>query len=464
MTDVDRATTDDSNRVVGLGTSDCIDSQTGRLSDCSPRGQYLARVMGWTGISIRWTRPSFWAGALAILLLVSGCDVFGSKDDATTDEIFDAGRSDIALLDEVEYVALFPFFTQSSDAGTFDAPTDVYVGYDEFIYVTDSRGLHVLEESGRSATFFAIPGGATSVIQDRLLNVYVTARRDTIVAGQTWNLPVVIKYGGIARGARTIRNILWHPFDDDTRSRRDPEAADELVEFTGVAVLANNHVYVARRGPNNNAASVLSPHNSLLEFNTEGFNVQRLPLNPTLPNLRSSVSPADILTFVHPPQRESFGLDRSFIIAQGSTDGTPLQFSVLSLVAFETTDGIEYRPDTQKLQASSFPERGDGFLYDEFKFEQPSDLAYAGDASQYIFVLDSGKDSLFVFTSTGIEGVSAPPGAQSTVPVVVSFGGTGDGSKQFNSPQGVAYANQIVYVADTGNNRISRFRLNTDFE
>ncbi|MBT4052166.1 MAG: hypothetical protein HOE73_03650, partial [Bacteroidetes Order II. Incertae sedis bacterium] len=35
---------------------------------------------------------------------------------------------------------------------------------------------------------------------------------------------------------------------------------------------------------------------------------------------------------------------------------------------------------------------------------------------------------------------------------------------QFREPQGVAYFQRIVYVADSGNNRIGRFRLNTDFE
>ena len=79
-------------------------------------------------------------------------------------------------------------------------------------------------------------------------------------------------------------------------------------------------------------------------------------------------------------------------------------------------------------------------------------------------MLDAGNDSLFVFTGRGVEGVAAPPGASSTKPVKVSFGGTGDGALQFNNPQGVAYFQRIVYVADTGNNRISRFRLNTDFE
>ena len=79
-------------------------------------------------------------------------------------------------------------------------------------------------------------------------------------------------------------------------------------------------------------------------------------------------------------------------------------------------------------------------------------------------MLDAGKDSLFVFNQAGVEGVAPPPGAESSRPVRVSFGGTGAGPLQFSNPQGVAYYQRIVYVADTGNNRISRYRLNTDFE
>ncbi len=410
------------------------------------------------------------AGTVLTLLVVivagagAGCDVFGDKSDATTDEIFDAGRSDPTLLDEVEYVPLFPFFTASATGTSFDAPTDVYVGYDDFLYVTDANGLHVLESSGRAATFYPIPGGATSVIQDRLLNVYVTARRDTVVNGRSWSLPAVLKLSGISLGSPSLVDIIWHPFDDDTRSRRDPEDNDEQVAFTSVAVLPDNSVYVARQGPDNSVTSILSPHNAVLEFNTAGQNVQRIPLNPARPNLRSALFPADIVTNVQPPQRESFPSDKAFVIAQTNPDGGALQFAVLSVLAVVTPDGIDYRPDTDKLQVASLPERGDGFLYDTFKFGSPSGLAIAGDATGYLFVTDAATDSLYVFTSGGVEGVAPPPGSRSQIPVVVSFGGTGDGAREFNVPQGVAYANQIVYVADSGNNRISRFRLNTDFE
>src|SRR5690554_4243588 len=100
-------------------------------------------------------------------ILISGCDeIFGSKNDPITDDIFEQGRQDPNLiLDEVGYAALLPFWTG------FDKPNDVFVGYDELVYVTDANGLHVLDGAGRMGNFIPIRG-AVSVTQDRLLNVY----------------------------------------------------------------------------------------------------------------------------------------------------------------------------------------------------------------------------------------------------------------------------------------------------
>ena len=86
---------------------------------------------------------------------------------------------------------------------------------------------------------------------------------------------------------------------------------------------------------------------------------------------------------------------------------------MLSIRAVVTPDGTEYRPDIEKIQSAGDPSRGEGFLYEEFKFDHPSDLAYAADGSNYLFVLDAGADSLFVFNARGIEGVAPPPGGTS---------------------------------------------------
>ena len=403
-----------------------------------------------------------------LALTAGGCDtLLGSKQDETTEEIFDAGRADPGLVSEVEYVPLFPFFSQAGDGTTLQAPQDVYVGYDELIYVVDQRGLHVLDLAGRPANFIPIEGGGTSVIQDRKFDIYVTGRRDTVLAGRTWDLPVVMRFSDVTSGNTRMAGIIWHPFDDDSRrfNRPDPIPTDEEVEFTGVGVLPDNNIFVARRGPVNDLASVILPHNAILEFSQQGTNVTTLlQLSPIQPSLVSAIRPSDVLTYVHPPQRQSFSPARNFLVAQAPPPGGELQYPVLSIRAEVTPDGIVYRPDQEKIQSASNPDRGDGFLYEPFKFENPTDLAFAADGSNYIFVVDAGTDSLYTFTSTGVEGVAAPPGATSTVPVVVSFGGEGDGAMSFRDPHGVAYFDEIVYVADTGNNRLSRFRLNTDFE
>ena len=414
-------------------------------------------------------RSLCWIAPLALVFLVAGCDsLLGSKDDPLTDEIFDEGRIDPRLVDEVGYVPLVPFFERGAN-GPLQAPQDVYVGYDEFIYVVDADGLHVLDLAGRPQAFVAMDG-AREVIQDRRLHLYVSAQRDTVVNDQTWTLPVVYHYSGITSGQPVIEDILWHPFDDDTRrfNRPDPIATDEEVEFTGLSILRDNRIRIARRGPVNDPNSRLLPHNTILEYTDDGtFSQAFTILNPTRPSLRSAVNPADILSFFHPPQRSDLARNLDFIVAQSPPEGEDrLQYAVLSIVSFETADGVTYRPDTQRLvpAVENDTTKGDGFLYEPFKFQNPSDLAYAADGTNYLFVLDSGSDSLFVFTANGIEGVAPPPGARSNKPVVVSFGGTGDGPLEFDDPQGVAYFNEIVYVADTGNNRISRFRLNTDFE
>ncbi len=404
---------------------------------------------------------------IAFVFVASGCDaLFSSKSDPVTDGIFEAGRSEPSLLNEVEYVPLFPFFELGATGTPLDGPTDVYVGYDELLYVTDATGLHILDISGRPALHVPIPGGATSVVQDRRLRVYVTARRDTTIAGRTWRLPVVLRYDDVPTGAPRIGRILWHPFDDDSRkfNRPDPVATDEEVAFTGVAVLPDNHVYVARQGPVNDRASIFFAHNIVLEFDEAGDNIQAIvSLSPTQESLVSSVWPTDVTAFVHPPQRASFPAQRHFLIAQsGGPAGVRLRYSALSVRVVETPNGREFQPDPALIQ-SAFREDVDA-LYDDFRFTRVTDLAVAMDGTNYLFVLDGGEHRLSVFTASGIEGVAPPPGSTSALPVNVSFGSEGDGALQFSAPQGVAYFNRTVYVADTGNGRISRFRLNTDFE
>ncbi|HAC15625.1 MAG TPA: hypothetical protein DCE78_06735 [Bacteroidetes bacterium] len=414
-------------------------------------------------------------------VIISGCDeIFGSKNDPITDDIFEQGRQDPNLiLDEVGYAALLPFWTG------FDRPNDVFVGYDELVYVTDANGLHVLDGAGRMGNFIPIRG-AVSVTQDRLLNVYVAARTDTVITAInpsiTWDLAAVYKIKN-ANGAGPVEVVqkLVHPFMDASRATtttqrfrldRNRSDNDELVEITGITVLANNDIYVSRRGPRNQTGQAVAADNTVLMFTEDRDNsgnrlgtmsnaTQLRTLNPNVPSLLSGIDITDVSSFIGPPQRENMNVTQSLLLAQGNPD-KEIPFRVLWVDAVDTPDGIEYRSNGQLLSRDT--SRANSFLYDEFKFKNPTGLAFSADERGHIFVVDAETDSLYLFQSNGVEGVNPPAGSNVAKAINVSFGGQGNGPRQFNNPMGVAYFRQIVFVADRDNNRIARYKLNTDIE
>ena len=414
-------------------------------------------------------------------VIISGCDeIFGSKNDPITDDIFEQGRQDPNLiLDEVGYAALLPFWTG------FDKPNDVFVGYDELVYITDANGLHVLDGAGRMGNFIPIRG-AVSVTQDRLLNVYVAARTDTVITAIdpsiTWDLAAVYKIKN-ANGAGPVTEIqkLVHPFMDASRATtttqrfrldRNRSDNDELVEITGVTVLANNDIYVSRRGPRNQTGQAVAADNTVLLFTEDRDNdgnrlgtmsnaTQLRTLNPNVPSLLSGIDITDVNSFIGPPQRENMNVTQSFLLAQGNP-AKEIPFRVLWIDAVDTPDGIEYRSNGQLLSRDT--SRANSFLYDEFKFRNPTGLAFSADERGHIFVVDAETDSLYLFQSNGVEGVNPPAGSNVEKAINVSFGGQGSGPREFNNPMGVAYFRQIVFVADRDNNRIARYKLNTDIE
>ncbi|TNE70271.1 hypothetical protein EP331_12770 [bacterium] len=420
---------------------------------------------------------------LSLLSINSCSDFFGSKKDAMTDEIFDVGKRDPRDADDVVgYAALLPFWTTG-----FSNPNDIIVGYDELVYVTDDNGLHVLDLAGRR--YQVIPfRGANAVTMDRNLNVYVSVRDsiltetnefiasapDTLVK---YDLPVIYKLRN-ANGAGELVYVdtLIFPFVDATLStssaqlrRLNRSRSDnyEQVQITGLATLADNSLYVTRTGPSNLIGQIAAPDNIVLEFNRIGstekmINVRQIrTINPTNPSLISGLGLSSITTFIGPPQRESMTDDRGFLITQ-SDPTADIPYRVLWIAAVETVDGLVFSPNTQLLAMDTT--KANSFMYDTYKFTNPTDVLFTADGTNYIFVTDAAKDSLYLFQLNGNEGVNPPLGSSETKAISVSFGGRGTGPKEFNQPTGVAYFRRTVFVADKGNNRISRYKLTTDFE
>lgn len=423
------------------------------------------------------------SAGLLLLLVVSGpgCEsIFGSKQNDTTDEIFEEGKIDPTLENVDGYAPVLPFWEG------FDAPTDVHVGFDRFVYVTDSEGVHLLDRADLNPRRTIQLRGANAITQDRLLYVYVSARIDTVIESIdpeiTWDLPAVFKIKNLnGSGPVQIVDTLIFPFDDASlsttaaqNSRLDRSSSQnyERVEITGLSILADNTLYVTRRGPFNDNSQVAAPDNTVLEFQridvngeptVKMENVRQIrTLNPQTPSLRSGIGMSSIATFVSPPQRDAFTDDRSFLIAQAS-QSREIDFRVLWIKATVTTDGLIFEQNSELLAQDT--SQADGFLYEPGKFQQPTDIAFGGDDDSFIFVVDAMKNMLFQFQRNGQEGVPPPAGAENqTRQVKVSFGELGAGPKEFNQPSGVSYFDRIVYVADKGNNRISRYKLTSDFE
>jgi hypothetical protein len=152
---------------------------------------------------------------------------------------------------------------------------------------------------------------------------------------------------------------------------------------------------------------------------------------------------------------------RDFIFTSKSPNTT---LKVQYIEFTESVDGAAYEVRDFVTGDTSLAE---GFLYTPNRFQEPSDVTFTGDGSNYMFVVDAILDSLYQFTNTGLEGIKPPAAAADQQYIRASFGGsdpTGKEVGQFSEPSGVAYLDEILYVADAGNGRILRYKLTLDFE
>lgn len=312
----------------------------------------------------------------------------------------------------------------------FNRPQDLIVGNEPFAYVadTDNDRVVMLDLAGRVIGTSQRIKRPVALAQDKRLQLLVCAEFDTLLPGHTQ--PVT--FGAVYRldlpayrheiGTIPPKRVYFDPTDSTRR-------------FTGVATLYNNQYGIARIGPKrffpyfDNAVLLFDKNDAFISpitttFSPDGtglLSIHRLTALATLPNGRN--------------------LEYVFAQVEHAADAAnkPL-FKVqwIRLVAIgQTTEFVS------KFNPSS---DGDIGLLQINRFGRPEGLTL--DPSGNLYVVDAEKDSLFRFSSRGVESYS--------------FGGRGNGERQFNQPSGVAFFDRTVYVADTGNNRIMRFKLSTD--
>ncbi|GAB4416892.1 MAG: hypothetical protein OHK0039_26590 [Bacteroidia bacterium] len=385
------------------------------------------------------------------LLLLTACEGFWGKRTSTD-------FLDVPIYDSrtVAYVPIQPVWEG------FAEPVDIIAGYDELIYVADAGTEEIIsfDLAGNELGRLGIPG-LTAIAQDRRLDLLACGTRDTLINGTLLTLPAIYRieqnksgtYG--LREARIVRTIV-HPFYFKSST---PTAAEAAVRFTGIAPLADNRYYVSRTGPSNAPNQFGGPDDAVLLFTSTDTYLTPVSVSTNLGLFNDYFKqPQSIATFAQPPQSNAVSLSGDFVFASAQPD---YLLKVQGIARIETDFGASYevrnyvRGDTSKA---------DRFLYDPGRFTRPADITVAGDGTNYIFVVDAARDSLYQFNGLGYEGVNAPAGSRSSKVVRASFGGTGEGLTQFRNPSGVAYLYEIVYVADAGNGRVLRFQLTTDFD
>jgi hypothetical protein len=397
--------------------------------------------------------------ALIICTMPACTFLFGSRQDDQVDQVFQQGKIDPNLVpNTVGYVPVLPFFSN------FINPVDVYVGFDNMLYVCDDNGVHICDITGREYRRINIPG-ASKVVQDRRLVTYVCGRADVIRSGQHYNLPAVYKIFNAATAAPyNITDTLIQPDCDATRNNFRGHD-DELVKFTGLGTTSDNTLYVARTGPRNDPAAFSAPDNTVLVFDAAGNNTgYAKELNPTNSSLRSALGITGLATFCNPPQKQ-FGLSNSkdFIILQGDQSAS-VEFRALWIrqnIDISTGEIIYGQNENMLNMDTSKAKR---FLYESFRFKHPVDVCISPETNGYIFIADDILDSVYVFTQSGYEGVNPPATSSVKKQAIASFGGEGNDQFHFRKCSGVAYFNKILYVADKENNRICRYKLSTDIE
>jgi len=320
--------------------------------------------------------------------------------------------------DDTSYIQLFPIWgLESSTIYDFRGPRDILLGREPLIYVADTGNNQVvmmdlagniIGVSGAIHDQSACPGpgGPVAIAQDSKLNLLIVTGCNKI-----YRINLVAVNHDIATAP--VEEV-FHEIDNPDR------------QYTGIASIISTVQNKAVIRYYVTATGLQTRNNQVLIF-PEDFNLNVPDAVSLVPNglgILSASIPSGIATF------SNFRID--FIFCMTGQNSFKVQWITGSEFGFV--------PHLDPAAGQDIFKAG--------KFEAPEDVTV--DLEGNLFVVDAQRNRLFKFSSGGKERES--------------FGGEPETEQEhlFNNPQGVAEFNKTLYVADTGNNRIVRFRLSTD--
>jgi hypothetical protein len=358
--------------------------------------------------------PFFYLIGFLPLLYICGCQ---PKLDLAQFPISNEGNVNVS---DTTYVQQYPVWTN------FNAPEDILLGREPLIYVADTKNNRVvqLDLSGSEIGSKDMSGINVNyprkIAQDKNFDLLVicdsaVSQFDTISV--VYRLKIV-EGGGIISNARKIRLLSSLEGTVLSSSKR---------KFTGISTFPDNKFILTRTGPNN---SGIDPDNALLNVKANE-SLQYVTLYTGFQTTGNGIYSIEKTSSVLVQNNSQ----TDFIITRNTND---FGFKVL---------WFEYEPVNGAYEPKFLPQGGSDII--KKQFGGPASVAM--DNNMNIYIIDAVKDSLFRYSGSG----KLLPG---------SFGGNGTGENKFNRPMGVALFDKVLYIADTGNNRILRFKLSTDIK
>jgi len=358
-----------------------------------------------------------------------------------------------SIIGDTNYVEILPPF------GGFESPRGMTVGNDQLIYVTDyeQNSLIMLDAGGRILKTRSILH-PTVVAQNSKLDLYVGGQtiapngRDTLgavyriylVRFDTTYVSRIDTVINSSTGDTTITPIVrdtsyfsYHDLENAPMRIVWSEPARPQRRFTGIGMFPTNDFLVTRTGPDN--SSFVDPDSRVMYFNSSDIFVTPVPDLVTRPSGGTGITDIRNLTSIL-----VFPSSRDFIVTQ-SSEG--VSYGALWMIFYLTRDFQGWLP---KFDPANPDQRGVDFIR-QGRFVNPSGIAY-DKRRREVFIVDAALDSVVKFDRNGAFRTE-------------SFGKFKSHSADLpglSAPGGIAFSNDCtLYIVDTGNRIIRRFRLST---
>lgn len=325
----------------------------------------------------------------------------------------------------------------------FKKPSDIYYGADNFLYIADTENNRIvmMDVGGAIQGVSQFIPHPEAITQNDSLQLLIVNKTNVVYGIDLYNYDHEI--------ANAPVGIVFQQGSEPSR------------QFTGITV-HNRLEYFVTVIDTADSSTNFQEFSFIYDFNYDSTLKGPLPLNVNGTGLYSAIVPTGIVSL-----REQY-LDISsrettpeFIFCQsGKTSLIRNNFKVQSVTTFTSEGRTFLTPNTSLIGTE---------IYDGNKYYFPEDVAV--DRSGFIFVVDKGAYTIDDSTGISIPDTTRPaPGFYRFGPSgnqLQAVLGAGTGESQFNSPKGIAVLpsaeEQIVYVADTGNDRILMFYLSTQF-